>query len=223
MKSKIHTILILNREMMYKKLFTIIVLAGITSANAQVIIGDNVGTVLPVANKTSVLLEFSKISGENKGIIVPYVRQLPTSANARTEGTILLDASDPTKARMKFYNGNTLPSTNGWVDLSGQDGNLTGSGAADIMASQPSILNAPESNTSRAIIGVVPDPIPANFPEGVLVLNSTTKAMVLPQVAKVSDIPSPSPGMIVYVTGVTPSFKKRLAVFNGTKWSYWKP
>ena len=200
-----------------KNIFTIILLAGITSINAQVIIGDAVGTV-PAANKSSVLLEFA--AGQNKGIIVPYVRVLPTTAPARTEGTILLDASDPTKARMKFYNGNTLPLTNGWVDLSGQDGNLTGVGLADILAYQPTVADAPETNVSRAIIGVVPNPLPAGFPEGVLVLNSTTKTMVLPQVEDVQLIPSPSPGMMVYINKAG---AKRLAVYNGTKWSYWKP
>ena len=200
-----------------KNIFTIILLAGITSINAQVIIGDAVGTV-PAANKSSVLLEFA--AGQNKGIIVPYVRVLPTTATARTEGTILLDASDPTKARMKFYNGNTLPLTNGWVDLSGQDGNLTGVGLADILAYQPTVADAPETNVSRAIIGVVPNPLPAGFPEGVLVLNSTTKTMVLPQVEDVQLIPSPSPGMMVYINKAG---AKRLAVYNGTKWSYWKP
>ena len=200
-----------------KNIFTIILLAGITSINAQVIIGDAVGTV-PAANKSSVLLEFA--AGQNKGIIVPYVRVLPTTATARTEGTILLDASDPTKARMKFYNGNTLPLTNGWVDLSGQDGNLTGVGLADILAYQPTVADAPETNVSRAIIGVVPNPLPAGFPEGVLVLNSTTKTMVLPQVEDVQLIPSPSPGMMVYINKAG---AKRLAVYNGSKWSYWKP
>ena len=200
-----------------KNIFTIILLAGITSINAQVIIGDAVGTV-PAANKSSVLLEFA--AGQNKGIIVPYVRVIPTTATARTEGTILLDASDPTKARMKFYNGNTLPLTNGWVDLSGQDGNLTGVGLADILAYQPTVADAPETNVSRAIIGVVPNPLPAGFPEGVLVLNSTTKTMVLPQVEDVQLIPSPSPGMMVYINKAG---AKRLAVYNGTKWSYWKP
>ena len=200
-----------------KNIFTIILLAGLTSINAQVIIGDAVGTV-PAANKSSVLLEFA--AGQNKGIIVPYVRVLPTTATARTEGTILLDASDPTKARMKFYNGNTLPLTNGWVDLSGQDGNLTGVGLADILAYQPTVADAPETNVSRAIIGVVPNPLPAGFPEGVLVLNSTTKTMVLPQVEDVQLIPSPSPGMMVYINKAG---AKRLAVYNGTKWSYWKP
>lgn len=200
-----------------KNIFTIILLAGLTSINAQVIIGDAVGTV-PAANKSSVLLEFA--AGQNKGIIVPYVRVLPTTATARTEGTILLDASDPTKARMKFYNGNTLPLTNGWVDLSGQDGNLTGVGLADILAYQPTVADAPETNVSRAIIGVVPNPLPAGFPEGVLVLNSTTKTMVLPQVEDVQLIPSPSPGMMVYINKAG---AKRLAVYNGSKWSYWKP
>ena len=48
----------------------------------------------------------------------------------------------------------------------------------------------------------------------------TTKAMVLPQVNKVSDIPGHSAGRMTYVNK---SGAKRLAVFNGSKCSYWKP
>ena len=95
-----------------KKLFTAILLGFISIANAQVIIGDATGTA---AVKTSVLLEFA--AGQNKGIIVPYVRTMPTTP---TEGTILLDASTPISSRMKYYAG----SVKGWVDLSGQDANL---------------------------------------------------------------------------------------------------
>ncbi|MFC6269508.1 hypothetical protein [Frigoriflavimonas asaccharolytica] len=191
---------------MYKKIFTILTLAVITGVNAQVIIGDNVGTA---SNKTSVLLEFA--NGQNKGIILPYVKTLPTGS-ALVGGTIILDAttspanSPVTTARVKYYNGTS------WIDLSGQDANL--SSPNNFMADQPSGV----TETGKAIIGAE-----TSIADGVLVLESNTKAMVLPQVAKVGDIPRPSPGMMVFVTGVSPDFNKRLAVFNGAKWSFWKP
>ena len=203
---------------MYKKILTTIMLAVVTGANAQVIIGGVNGTA---ANKTSVLLEFE--AGQNKGIIVPYVRTLPTG-NALVGGSIILDASTAGAARMKYYNA----VTSAWVDLSGTganslSGDLTG---ANLLPKQPTIA---ESTTSRAIIGNVPDPIPANFPEGALVLNSDTKAMVLPTVGTIVEggitkvnVPNPSPGMMVYVINTDDSAKKSLAVYNGTIWTYWK-
>ena len=190
-----------------KNILTLLLLTVLSLANAQVIIGDQIGTA---GVKTSVLLEFAHIPGQNKGIIVPYVRVLPTTLPTRVEGTIVLDASSPAAARMKFYNANTVPLSNGWFDLSGQDGNVTSA-----LADQPTVVQAPEIATSKAIIGST-----SSAADGVLVLESTTKAMVLPQVMDVQLIPSPSPGMMVYVnkTGA-----KRLAVFNGAKWSFWKP
>jgi hypothetical protein len=184
-----------------KNILTLILLAAVAALNAQVILGDAAGTA---ADKSSVLLEFS--ANQNKGIIVPYVRALPTAA-ALVGGAIILDATSPTAARMKYYNGTA------WIDLSGQDADVTSA-----LGNQPTILQAPENPASKAIIGAR-----TSSADGVLVLESNTKAMVLPQVGKVSDIPSPSPGMIVYVNGVFPDFNKRLAVFNGSKWSYWKP
>lgn len=166
-------------------------------AFSQVIIGDATGTA---ANKTSVLLEFA--NSNDKGIILPYVRTL-----SAVEGSIVLDATDATKARVKYYNGNTNPGTNGWVDLSGQDFNITTQ-----LSAQPIIT---EDVAAKAIIGEIP-----SSADGVLVLESTTKAMVLPMVSDVNNIPTPSPGMMVYInkTGA-----KRLAVYNGNKWSFWKP
>ncbi|KIA88170.1 hypothetical protein [Kaistella jeonii] len=177
-----------------KKLISAILLTGFTLGNAQVIIGDAIGTA---SVKTSVLLEFAL---GNKGLILPYVRTLPAPAPI-TQGTILLDASTATAARVKFSNGTS------WVDLSGQDANVTAA-----LTIQPTSV---VETTSKSIIGAR-----SSSADGVLVLESSTKAMVLPQVNKVSDIPSPSPGMMVYVnkTGA-----KRLAVYNGSKWSYWKP
>lgn len=184
-----------------KNIFTTILLAGVSFVNAQVIIGDDLGTA---STKTSVLLEFAK--GQNKGIILPYVRTLPTGL-ALVGGAIILDATDATKARVRFYNGTT------WQDLSGQDANLIT--PTDFMSAQPTIAAAPEVATAQAIIGAQSTTV-----DGVLVLESTTKAMVLPTVSDVNSIPSPSPGMMVYINKST---AKRLAVFNGAKWSFWKP
>ncbi|MEG0926704.1 hypothetical protein [Chryseobacterium sp.] len=166
---------------------------------SQVIIGDQVGTA---ANKTSVLLEFANTN--NKGIIVPYVRTLPSSP---TPGTLLLDVSDPVQARFKVYNQNPISGTNGWFDLSGQNGSVTPS-----LAVQP--VGIAETG-AKTIIGDSSSSV-----EGVLVLESPNKAMVLPIVTDVSNILNPSPGMMVYVS-VSPT-SKRLAFFNGSKWSFWQ-
>ena len=184
-----------------KNIFTIILLASITSINAQVIIGNSIGTA---TTKTSVLLEFA--AGQNKGIILPYVTTLPPSVPAQL-GTIVLDARNSATARVKYYNENTAVGSLGWTDLSGQDANVTSA-----LANQPTGVT--ETN-SKSIIGAQ-----SSSADGVLVLESITKAMVLPIVLDVNNIPSPSPGMMVYVnkTGA-----KRLAVYNGSKWSFWKP
>lgn len=178
-----------------KKLITCILLTAAAFTNAQVIIGDAVGTAY---DKTSVLLDFS--ANQNKGIILPYVRTLPANP---TEGTLVLDVTDPSKARVKYYNGS-------WVDLSLQDADVTGD-----LTDQPTTLQAPEVQNAKAIFGAT-----STAADGVLVLESTTKSMILPIVDDVQNIPSPSPGMIVYVNK---SGAKRLAVYNGNKWAFWKP
>lgn len=178
-----------------KKIFSIIAFTVLGFTQAQMIIGGTNGTA-PANKKAAVLLEFE--AGQNKGIILPYVRTIPT---APTEGTLLVDASTATQSRVKYYNG-------AWVDLSsGNNGNLT-----TALTKQPSAVS--ELPNSKAIVGAATSP--AN---GVLVLESTTKAMVLPQVATTDDVKDPAPGMMVYVKGA----KKRLAVFNGAKWTYWAP
>lgn len=163
----------------------------VSLCSAQVIVGDENGTA---ANKNSVLLEFANTG--NKGIILPYVKTLPASPS---EGTIILDASVPAAARIKYYNGN-------WVDLSGQD--------ADISAQLVQQPFAAEDSSSKVIIGSE-----TSSADGVLVLESANKAMVLPVVESTEQVVNPSPGMMVYIKGST----KRLAVFNGSKWSFWRP
>lgn len=181
-----------------KNIVSILLLVVSGTAFSQVIIGDALGTA---TDKTSVLLDFA--TGQSKGIILPYVKVKPAGAGL-VEGTIILDATDPTKAKVKYYNGSPT-----WVDLSnGNEADITSA-----MSIQYSTIT--EDASAKTIMG-------SNFSaaDGVLVLESATKAMVLPMVASTDDVPNPAPGMLVYVnkTGA-----KRLAVFNGEGWTYWKP
>jgi len=176
-------------------------------ASSQIIIGDAVGTA-PAAQKASVLLEFAV--GQNKGIILPYVRTIPTGTGL-VEGTIILDATNLTGARVRYYNGVTTNGATGWIDLSnGNNGNITAS-----MSLQPTAAQVTEDANAKVIIGS-----DTSSAAGVLVLESSSKAMILPTVSDTNSILDPAPGMMVYInkTGA-----KRLAVFNGTGWTYWKP
>ncbi|WP_294283183.1 hypothetical protein [uncultured Chryseobacterium sp.] len=175
------------------KIFITALLGFSASAFSQVIMGDATGTA---TNKSSVLLEFANTN--NKGIILPYVRTLPASP---TQGTLVLDAVNAAQARIRYYNSTA------WVDLSGQNGNIT-----SIMATQPT---SAETASEKVIIGAT-----TSAASGALVLESANRAMVLPIVTDVNNIPSPSPGMMVYVNK---SGAKRLAVFNGERWSFWAP
>lgn len=164
-----------------------------SALSAQVIIGDAVGTA-PANKKQSVLLEFA--NSNDKGIILPYVRTLPLNP---TPGTLVMDSTVPTAAKVKLYDGND------WRVLSGES-DMTLS-----LINQP--LTATEGD-AKAIIGS-----DTSSADGVLVLESDTKAMILPTVTDITNIVKPSPGMMVYVKGS----KKYLAIFDGNKWAFWIP
>lgn len=186
-----------------KNIFSIIAITLPGFAFSQVIFGDAIGTA---SNKQSVLVDFA--GGQNKGIILPYVRTVP-SGPGLVEGTIILDASDATKAKVKYYNGViSTESPTGWVDLSSRHD-------ADISTAMTAQPQPVEDVGAKVIIGSN-----STLADGVLVLESNTKAMILPIVQDTNDIINPAPGMIVYInkTGA-----KRLAVFNGGGWTYWKP
>lgn len=155
---------------------------------SQVIIGDEVGSA---TDKTSVILEFS--TKENRGIVLPYITELPQNP---VGGTLILDATTPQKARVKYYNGTQ------WVDLSGNDGTVAQEFLQAPTYDGKVIINASESTAN-----------------GALILEDLTKAMVLPMVNDFRDIINPAAGMMVYIKK---NGAKRLAVFNGTKWSFWK-
>ncbi|WP_228412833.1 hypothetical protein [Chryseobacterium sp. G0162] len=114
----------------------------------------------------------------------------------------MLDAENATTARIKYYNGS-------WIDLSGQDADVTAE-----LAQQPDTDQVNEDTDAKTIIGSN-----NSAADGVLVLESQTKALLLPTVENTDNIINPSPGMLVFInkTGA-----KRLTVYNGAKWSYWQ-
>lgn len=141
-------------------------------------------------SNNSVSLEFS--NSENRGVVLPYVSD---KSGITENGTLIYDASD---FKVKYLKSGS------WFDLS-----VDGSGTADlsIQASRQEQLSAKTS------IGT---PSSTN---GVLVLEDTTKAMILPKVASpYLTIINPAAGMMVYDTTA-----RQLAVYNGTVWSFWKP
>lgn len=152
-----------------------------------------IGTQPANTNNTSVLLDFEKTN--NQGLQIPTVSTLPTNA---VQGTILLDGVNATQARVKVKKNST------WMDLSVVDGNATSTRNTKT-----------EDANSKLILGSE-----TSSADGVLVLESNTKAMVLPTVTSTDNIVSPSPGMMVYVYNSSTD-KPMLAVYNGTVWTYW--
>ncbi|RXM50613.1 MULTISPECIES: hypothetical protein [unclassified Chryseobacterium] len=152
----------------------------------------------PSITNSSVSLEFGN---EGRGIILPYV----ITTTGSVEGTILLDTTDN---KVKYKNGT---GTNDWFELS----------PAAIASDLTTSLSAQgtdkvEKATSKVTIGTTGA---TDSTQGILVLTDANKVMILPKVASPhQNIISPSPGLIVYDTTA-----KQLAVFNGTKWSFWKP
>lgn len=135
------------------------------------------------------ILDFA--ANTTNGIMVPIVTTLPNDAVA---GTILMDKNDKI---IKMKDNST------WVALSdaGSVNNITFN------------TNAEVPGPNRVIIGNS-----ATAVSGVLVLESTDKALILPKIADPHiNVKSPYPGMVCYDT-----VSKTMAVFDGLKWSYWK-
>lgn len=118
---------------------------------------------------------------------------LPKTTNATgVAGTLTFDAT----SKMVQYKNDT-----GWVNMNSNTGVL------------PTINTTGTEDKSGMIIGAN-----SSSASGVLVLEATDKAVILPQVANPETaIKSPEPGTICYDTA-----SKSIAVYNGTEWSYWK-
>ncbi|MBV8326756.1 hypothetical protein [Chryseobacterium sp.] len=135
------------------------------------------------------LLDFP--ANTTKGILLPIVETLPVNA---VSGTLLMDKND----NILKMNVESV-----WVPLS-DAGSVAG-------VSFNTGSEIPGQN--RVIMGSGTTTAP-----GVLVLESSNKALVLPKVASPHlNVKSPYPGMVCYDT-----VSKTMAVFDGLKWSYWK-
>lgn len=167
---------------------------GTVFINSQVAIGK------PEVSNSSVSMEFGN---ENRGIILPWVEDDDT-VEGQINGSIVYDLSEH-KVKVKLASG--------WKDLSINENGTT----VDPVSGVDGVLiqNAGTENPdAKATIG------PGTTTEkGILILEDSTKAMVLPKVASPHlNIINPSPGMMVYDTTA-----KQLAVYNGAVWSFWKP
>jgi len=133
-----------------------------------------------------------EFGSENRGIVLPWVTDVSSVQNA-VNGTLIFDLSDK---KVKAYKNNV------WTDLS-----IDGSGIAD--SSVQDALN--DDSAAKVAVGT------PTTTSGILVLEDSNKAMILPKVASPHlNIISPAAGMMVYDT-----VKKQLAVFNGSVWTFW--
>ena len=167
-----------------------------TTLSAQVAIGKT------SISSPAVSLEFYDNADNTRGIILPWVTSTAAVTGA-VNGTIVYNTADR-KVYVKYASG--------WRDLSVDATGTTIDpiNNVDGLTLQNSLNDL---DTAKVSIGT-----PTSTP-GILVLEDTNKAMVLPKVASPHlNIVKPSPGMMVYDTT-----KKQLAVFNGTVWSFWKP
>ncbi len=142
---------------------------------------------------SSVLLEFGT---ELKGIILPSVNAAPGAVG----GTFIFDGTDNSvKVLEEINDGNN----GNWTNLTENDEPGTGN----------PFINIGTDSGEGVIIGAATSSKP-----GVLVLESTTQALVLPQVANPHlNMPGSIAGTMVYDTA-----SDMIAVFDGVNWSYWK-
>lgn len=174
-----------------KKILSIAAVAGMMYfANAQVIITDG-NAASPGYETVSVLLGFG--DGFNKGIILPEVE----SVDAQNQGgTFVYNTVDQSVQVWEGRNGG------GWFELT-----PNGEGT------DHPYINAGEDVGAGAIMGS-----DTTDKDGVLVLESSDKALVLPRIGSPHlKIKSPVAGTMVYDTDTD-----MLAVFNGETWHFWK-
>lgn len=126
--------------------------------------------------------------GDKKGIVLPWTNNITNPTN----GTLTFDLATN---RVMFYGNNQ------WNSMS-----FAGTAPS-------SVNNNPEIADQGVVMGAS-----TSVAKGVLVLESTSKALILPKVNNVStDIFNPSPGTICYDLSTN-----AVAVFNGVSWAYWR-
>ncbi|MDG4946004.1 hypothetical protein NMK71_06225 [Weeksellaceae bacterium KMM 9713] len=174
---------------------------SIISMAAAVALSAQVSIEKDFTGNSSVLMEFNdtresaktststtSIGGENKTLILPILSEL----NAGTsQGTIWFDATDDI---IKYKSASAT------INMTEAGSDVNSPNLAEIATLNGTIVGA-ESSTAA----------------GVLVLEATDKAMVLPVVDGVAAVVNPEPGSLVY-----DKRQKSIAVFNGAVWSFWQ-
>lgn len=190
-----------SKTMKSKIILSALILSVSFAAKAQVAIGKTPvppATTVEITN-SSVLLEFGT---EAKGIIVPQVASAPSAAG----GTFIFNSSAGVLA-MQVYEGRNDSGNGGWTNLTGNS--IPGAAHTFVNSGTDKI----PATGAGAIIGA-----DNTSKRGALVLESTTKALVLPKVANPHlNIKSPVAGTMVY--DITADM---LAVYDGANWSFWK-
>ncbi|SIT00633.1 hypothetical protein [Chryseobacterium gambrini] len=130
-------------------------------------------------------------TGTTKGIILPQVQDNSGMTNV-SGGTFVFDGAT---SKVKYYNGTA------WVDLTDQAG-----------ASKTLLAGTEQNRTSGVIIGAA-----TSAARGVLVLESSNKALILPKVVDpATNVKSPSAGMMCY-----DPVAKLVCFYNGSNWAFW--
>lgn len=165
---------------------------GFGLANAQVAIGKT------AVNGNSTILDFDSSASNTNGIILPAIADKSTAiatTATNNNATFIFDKSD---SKVKMYQNNA------WVDLSDDAGDGT---------AVTNLNNSSAETGTGVVIGAA-----SSNALGVLVLESATKALILPQVNNpATNVKSPFPGMMCYDTA-----SLSLAVYDGVRWNYWK-
>lgn len=173
---------------MNKQIFLAIALLTAFFTNAQTAIGKK------TVNGANTLLDFYDSLDNVKGIILPALSDAPTVG--LVNGTFYFDVTDK-KIKMR--------QNNSWVNLS-NEGNIS----SLVLNTTDEVILGTES---ASIIGAK-----STNANGVLVLESSNKAMILPKITNPeSTVVNPYPGMMCYDLAT-----KSLAVFDGDVWNYWK-
>ena len=177
-----------------KYLFLIIITFFSQNVYSQVAIGKT------SVSSPSVSLEFGS---ENRGIVLPWVTSEASVANV-VNGTMVFDLTDK-KVKVKYGSS--------WKDLTVNTNGTTVDPVTSVDGATIQDNSVIENTSAKTAIGTNLTSTP-----GILVLEDTDKAMILPTVASPHlNIINPSPGMMVY-----DNFNKVLAVYNGTVWSFWR-
>lgn len=145
--------------------------------------------------------------GETKGILLPIVTELPSQPS---NGTFIFNNvnGDSNKLKVMVYENND------WKYLS-EEGTLSTitENGQDLTTSY--VENNSEETGEGVIIGEYDE---NETPNGVLVLESSNKALILPKVVDPHlNVKSPRAGTVLY--DLT---SKSLVVFDGKVWNYWQ-